>query len=1230
MRLHLPKLLLTAVLAAFSPLAQAADSISISFGGTNMDNVTDSTSHLDGVTKDGWNIVAIQNTADKKVNNQNGIAAGTLVLENIFGQFSSSVDNTSTVTGAVQRDYIDINNQDHTSIYTVKVTHNYWLADVTYYMSGDASGTYAPMVINGQTYINGKDNILDADENPAWGTRGGVTEYNENNTITVTALASGSITAQNVYTSPTARATLAGMQIRDSEGGYRTTLNSGITAASDAIWMNRDTTVAYADIKAGEKYLGINADAAGSTLQLIGGETVNSLAVLSNTATIQSESAVTITELYTAAGAGVKLDTTASISAIRNHGSLAIGQTGVLKSDAAVVESILPTLTGTGRVEVSGNMYIKGNPTKDGSGNVQSPGIPAVISYGGTVVMDATSKLTIGSDASGQYTHKGWAVNMDNMGIEIKGGGIHFNGGASTLGTLIVKGDNTLHTHDARVKEEGLTIKDLQLEGDLEFTKQWKGTVTIESISKSTGCITNANGGTGNDSAYLIIGATDTSLVHLSGTLQNTGNLTLNGDIRISEDLSQFTTLTPGTPSGLSVNGTDGYQLANNTYLLVDNNNGSVTLTPQTATYKGSATTLTQDTTTGDVTFTAVSYADSIYQVNTQDATFGGSNASANTARATGFIVAENRTATIAGGTDNATAAELLVNATGKGNIKLTTDVTLSQGTTQTKGSFTVSGCKLTIGSGDTVDPPASIASFDAITWDDATIEFNNREDIFNNLTVTTKGASLELYDMGNANENKSLTFAETTTLNGNLNLTSTWNSQLNIEKLTGSGNIVINDTEIRIANGSYRDQLLSINISGADKYTGQIQIVQNYGNLSITVAENAGVNVALINVNLADERNEISAIKNVGIGNTITLSGVTGVFPEGYTIKNDVVLQNTEGENAKAALAITDGWWTETNEFQGSVSGQGNFLIDKGDSANVHLTFKFSGDVSAWTGQMEVIGGEHDVIYTDSNIAKDTAVVVNNRTILARKASQTTTNGRANVKFDYSRAATVNSNFANGAQGLYLTTANSNEVGTTFTGKSISLSGLTVEKGKAAFTGVENLTMAHINLAETAQLSVGAESTGTVAATNATLAAGAIINGNFDLSQAKNLTLDGLGTKTVTVTGVLVMDSATKLTLDTDTMAAITGLNAQERINLFTVGNFSAGTTAPTADSIAQTAQEYTMSTFFTGTWDENLLFGFNGTEVYVVNNAPIPEPATATLSLLALAALAARRRRH
>lgn len=106
-------------------------------------------------------------------------------------------------------------------------------------------------------------------------------------------------------------------------------------------------------------------------------------------------------------------------------------------------------------------------------------------------------------------------------------------------------------------------------------------------------------------------------------------------------------------------------------------------------------------------------------------------------------------------------------------------------------------------------------------------------------------------------------------------------------------------------------------------------------------------------------------------------------------------------------------------------------------------------------------------------------------------------------------------------------------------------------------------------------------------------------------------------------------MEMGGGLTLEGNVRDAITGLKSGEKLDLFSVGGFTLGEAA-LVDTQTVTNQEFAMSTVFAGQWEDDLYLGYDGLMVYVSNNALIPEPATATLSLLALAALAARRRRR
>lgn len=139
----------------------------------------------------------------------------------------------------------------------------------------------------------------------------------------------------------------------------------------------------------------------------------------------------------------------------------------------------------------------------------------------------------------------------------------------------------------------------------------------------------------------------------------------------------------------------------------------------------------------------------------------------------------------------------------------------------------------------------------------------------------------------------------------------------------------------------------------------------------------------------------------------------------------------------------------------------------------------------------------------------------------------------------------------------------------------------------------------------------------------------GGIINGNVDMAAGSTYQAEGahLSVKNGTLTFNATSNEKINLVLtlqaqyETDSQVLLfTDINAVE----FILDN----TKADIKDkSVILNAADY-----FCGDWiNENTELIYDGSSVYVTGvNRVIPEPATATLSLLALAALAARRRRR
>ncbi|MDO4818645.1 MAG: autotransporter-associated beta strand repeat-containing protein [Akkermansia sp.] len=144
---------------------------------------------------------------------------------------------------------------------------------------------------------------------------------------------------------------------------------------------------------------------------------------------------------------------------------------------------------------------------------------------------------------------------------------------------------------------------------------------------------------------------------------------------------------------------------------------------------------------------------------------------------------------------DAGNASSLLMGITGEGNITLATNATINNSTgtqaapveTHATGTLTIAAGKtLTISGSNT--KYADIDSFSAVVMESgASINSQNYTYTINNLTVN--GNTITLSDTGSIN-NTALHLAGTTTLTGNLKLASGWKYKVEIDKLTGSGNL--------------------------------------------------------------------------------------------------------------------------------------------------------------------------------------------------------------------------------------------------------------------------------------------------------------------------------------------------------------------------------------------------------------------------------------------------------
>ena len=139
-----------------------------------------------------------------------------------------------------------------------------------------------------------------------------------------------------------------------------------------------------------------------------------------------------------------------------------------------------------------------------------------------------------------------------------------------------------------------------------------------------------------------------------------------------------------------------------------------------------------------------------------------------------------------------------------------------------------------------------------------------------------------------------------------------------------------------------------------------------------------------------------------------------------------------------------------------------------------------------------------------------------------------------------------------------------------------------------------------------------------------ADFAAGSTLNANLTMATGSTLEI---------AEGCLSMGSALTLqqgiSLGDSTLQRIKDLNVGDQLVLFT--GVDSLTLASTEYSSITTQDSVLASTYFSNIWSDDYVLTFTGGDMgELAITMAVPEPTTATLSLLALAALAARRRRR
>lgn len=456
----------------------------------------------------------------------------------------------------------------------------------------------------------------------------------------------------------------------------------------------------------------------------------------------------------------------------------------------------------------------------------------------------------------------------------------------------------------------------------------------------------------------------------------------------------------------------------------------------------------------------------------------------------------------------------------------------------------------------------------------------------------------------GNGNDNNSLTVS----YNGT-------NSLVKIDRSRSADGQATDISDVKLANGSTLEfygttnqivtTLSKLDVTG----TGTVKATNHEGNIVINGL--TGTNATLnLETSTPTSRNSLFTFNDSSTNN---FSGTINVLTSTTSGSRRTVFNLNTAEGAKnAVVSLADGQ-TGNNKSD---------TVALAIGANKVTIAGLKDGATHKDGTLMVVSGTQDI--GDVNFASDST----KRTLAINAAENQTYSSSADIKSSI--------NLEKDGKGSQ-----------TFSGDMSEFDGsVAVNLGTLSFTGTDSLTVTDLTVKAGGTLSVGANGTGLVTVGSAattyntesttgstpsgvvTLEGGASITGGLDLSSATTLQLDKMtGTDLVTVGGNLTLPEGT-LTLHGDILQALASLDAGSQLDIFSVDSFTLGETAITSNLTY--SDGYTLDKVFNGGSAEYYL-GYTMAEgantVYI--GKVIPEPTTATLSLLALAALAARRRR-
>lgn len=913
---------------------------------------------------------------------------------------------------------------------------------------------------------------------------------------------------------------------------------------------------------------------------------------------------------------------------------------------------LLQSLTGNGTLVINGETTLMGSNSSDS---------PISLNTTATLVITSGSQFNLGTDSDSQANLYATLGNISN--VQLQGGTLRYNTGSSTINRLETAGGYTgsrFYIRDTNHVDDTVTISELHLNSDLSIDSEWDAKVEIESLT-GNGNLSLSGRNTSQDNANAVphainttvgtgytgsISLADENTLHAGFTLveQATATIqaetnrnitktqlgiTLNDNSRLNISATggktvELDTVTVAEGAAASISAAEGVLLSvreiSGGSLTIGAEGGSTSLTGGTISNSGSLTLCGDIIISGELDSYESYGSGNVIGYSMNDGTTNGFKLVAGTQ----YYLSKGGSNSLATHTAalNLTSAESLTGDTAYLSVADATEgkeagIIFSLNPTYSVRFYvqegTVSQSKLlsNAGYGVTADTGYIVASGGTLELAQSSrgsVQLDGGKLVFTNeLSTDMADGAIQVNDSAS-----SLKLAEGVALN----YTKFSATEGTAVSLTGNGTLLVDNRVVG-------DSLSSVNLT-SEEWNGILHLQ----NITTLTGRDGGVNLNII----------------AGNSSLLVLENVSGFLScEGNTSATTATLEHqTDLKLQGNGLVLNDGFSHITHRFTGEVSGSGALSMSGAPSH----TLIFAGETAAWTGNIS----QNSSADKESSVTFSGTREINNESISA-------TRGTLHLNISSPGQVDVTSDICENGGNICLSVSGCNAV---FSGIA-DISALTVEAdtnatmtaseisvdsvdnaGSLSFTGIQALSLTNLTAADGSVLSVGsgvalladnaASGVGSVDVSGtAVLEGGSTINGNLDLSGADSIELNNPD-EAININGDLILVLGETPTLSGNYTEMLENLIDGQSLDIFRITGSITLNGLELSDGYREDAGSV-IASIEQGRYSLGYRASANGNggTLYLstASSPAVPEPTTATLSLLALAALVSRRRR-